>query len=187
MHGFFACGAAFLGGRLSGFRFGGARVRCCCTDADFRICADRDRRPGGTVAGILAGRTSVGAAGASGPAGVSLSGPSRSSSEKSRSWVESGGTQSALGGVMGAGGTVAGSERAGAGFVSADNSLAICVPLSRKSSQPSRPNEIVDTDVLGVEICLRGTGCAFDAGAPGSLKLGFEFDFDSIRLMDLVG
>lgn len=91
---------------------------------------------------------------------------------------------------MGALRVVAGFEGAGAGLVSADSSLAICVPLSRKSPHPSRPNGIVDTEMLGVGMGLRGADCAFGAGIPGSLKLGFEFEFEfefeSIRPIDLV-
>ena len=59
---------------------------------------------------------------------------------------------------------------------SADNSRAICVPLSRKSSHPS----VTDTCVEGVwslaGLDLGGsTELAFDAGSPGNLKLGFGF------------
>jgi hypothetical protein len=96
--------------------------------------------------------------------------------------VESGGIHSTLGVVMGLVGVGVDSESAGTGFVSADNSRAICVPLSRKSSHPSSPNEIVGIEVLGVGIGLRGVDGAFDAGFPGSLKLGLEFN----RQTDLV-
>jgi hypothetical protein len=86
---------------------------------------------------------------------------SRSSIEKSRSCVDSGGRLSA-----------GQRETDCAGCGSADSSRAICVPLSRKSSQPS----IMD----GIKAAGRGqSGSAFfDAGSPGSLNAGFLFICD---------
>jgi hypothetical protein len=99
-------------------------------------------------------------------AGGGCGSSSRSSREKSRSWVESGGIDS----VTGSGGAIVFGITV-CGVRSAESSRAICVPLSRKSSHPSKAN------VGGAVGWQRGGGfaaCTFDAGSPGSLKVGFE-------------
>ena len=92
---------------------------------------------------------------------------SKSSSEKSKSCAERGAAESANteGCAKLSGGDFWGAE-------SAKSSRAICVPLSRKSSQPSRASCVAAgtcKEVGGFE----GTGArAFEAGRPGNLKLG---------------
>jgi len=94
---------------------------------------------------------------------------SRSSRQKSsKSWVESGGSMLETDADTGAGRTTGnGSE----GYESSeDRSRAIWVLLSKKSSQTSGS----DVDNAG----FSGTGgLDFDAGDPGSLKLGFTVAF----------
>jgi hypothetical protein len=71
---------------------------------------------------------------------------------------------------------------------SEDNSRAICVPLSRKSSQESvvsgtarAAGRRIDGHDKGLE------GADFDAGNPGSLKFGFLPRCDSIVFRGWLG
>jgi hypothetical protein len=90
---------------------------------------------------------------------------SRSSMEKSKSCVESGGKLSTLKGTV---------RTAAIGNTSVDSSRAICVPLSRKSSQPSSIDATTDGAGGGRGgDRFRLEGATLDAGTPGSLKPGF--------------
>ena len=96
---------------------------------------------------------------------------SRSSSEKSKSWVDIGGRSSATGGdtVVEA---LIGSLTVG--VVSEASSREICVLLSRKSSQQSVGSDSIDgvffvTDIGSIAV----NELDLDAGIPGSLKPGF--------------
>lgn len=98
---------------------------------------------------------------------------SRSSREKSKSWVEMGGSVSIDGGDTIAGGLTGSST---VGTTSEASSREICVLLSRKSSQQSvggsgryRLSFATDLDSIVIE------EFDLDAGSPGSLKPGFTF------------
>ena len=97
---------------------------------------------------------------------------SRSSMQKLRSWVEIGGIRSAFtnGSTIGALNDLVTGCRG-----SSDNSLAICEPLSRKSSHPSRKCSGKDATDLGMGLCASSVDeLNFDAGMPGTLKPGFR-------------
>ena len=147
---FFAgMGSGFGGGAIGLFNFVcpdfSGRTEGGSMDSSFasilRMFAVLDSGPGRTEGGnltVLVGTvTAVGFV----TAGCSSDSLSRSSSEKSRSWVERGGKDSTHGDDR-----VVGLEKEVFCFGSADNSRAICVPLSRKSSQLS----IDDGHISGV-------------------------------------
>lgn len=149
--GFFAGSVGLSGGAICLFGFG-------CTDfcgringggirldsgSILRMFAVLDKGPGRTDGGhlkVLAGTRAADAFGVimtSAGAGGTWGSSSRSSNEKSRSCVERGGTLSM---ICDCRVTAFGNDIVAA--VSADSSRAICVPLSRKSSQPSSANRV---------------------------------------------